>query len=459
MAIAAAVLPTSLLALVTMVHVALLVLRRHRLPAGVFPWALIPSAALCAAPWVFPTPGSVAVGVGAHVVWFGLCEWLIPPASIAAAPAAPAPPQSFQPIRPMSVPSVGATGAGEPASAPGRTRDFVPVSVLAVIDESPSIRTFRLERPSSFAFEAGQFLTLRVQVDGAPQVRCYSISSAPETTGYMEISVKRQGLVSGTLHATLRQGSRIWVKPPAGRFVYPASDDRPLVLVAGGVGITPLLSMARHAVAADPGRPVTLLYSARREEELAFLEELAWMASRHPQFRVVATVTGGGPAWTGHRGRITQALVADYVPDATHSIAMLCGPGEMVADVRAMLRGGGVPDAQVRFEIFQATTAIGAAAPAATAAAAEPVSAPTLELSRTCCAIRVASGQTLLDAADGAGAPIPSLCRSGVCGTCRTRLVAGDVQCSSDALDARDREAGYVLPCVTWARGDCTLEA
>jgi ferredoxin len=133
---------------------------------------------------------------------------------------------------------------------------------------------------------------------------------------------------------------------------------------------------------------------------------------------------------------------------------MLCGPGEMVAEVRAMLCDAGVPDAQVRFEIFQATTAIGAAPPAAEAA-----SAPALVLSRTRRTVRIASDQTLLDAADGAGASIPSLCRTGVCGTCRTRLVAGDAQCTSDALDARDREAGWVLPCVTWARGDCTLEA
>jgi ferredoxin-NADP reductase len=435
-----------------MVHVALLVLRRHRLPAGVIPWALIPSFALCCAPWVFPTPMDVAAGVGVHVVWFVACEWLIPRASVGAALPLP---QPSQPVRPRAVPQPpGAAGPDGSAVPSGRSREFVPVPVIAIIDESPSIRTFRLERPSSFTFEAGQFLTLRMQVDGAPHVRCYSISSAPETTGYLEISVKRQGLVSGMLHSSLRQGSRVWVKPPVGRFVYPASDDRPLVLVAGGVGITPLLGMARHAVAADPGRPVTLLYSARREEDLAFLEELAWMAPRHPQFRVVPTVTGGSPAWTGHRGRISPALLAQHVPDAAHSIVMLCGPGEMVAEVRAMLCDAGVPDAQVRFEIFQATTAIGAAPPAAEAA-----SAPALVLSRTRRTVRIASDQTLLDAADGAGASIPSLCRTGVCGTCRTRLVAGDAQCTSDALDARDREAGWVLPCVTWARGDCTLEA
>ena len=69
------------------------------------------------------------------------------------------------------------------------------------------------------------------------------------------------------------------------------------------------------------------------------------------------------------------------------------------------------------------------------------------------------ASQTLLDAAETAGADIPTLCRAGVCGTCRTRLVSGDARCTSDALDERDREAGFVLPCVTWAQGDCALEA
>jgi ferredoxin-NADP reductase len=113
-------------------------------------------------------------------------------------------------------------------------------------------------------------------------VRCYSISSPPDTKGYLEISVRRQGLVSGTLHATMRAGATLAINRPAGQFVYPGGDDRPIALVAGGIGITPLLSMLRHAVASDPTRPITLLYSARREHDIAFLNELRVLAARHP---------------------------------------------------------------------------------------------------------------------------------------------------------------------------------
>ena len=104
---------------------------------------------------------------------------------------------------------------------------FAPTTVLAVLDEAADIKTFRLARPEGCEFSAGQFLAVRVLIDGKPHVRCYSISSAPHTRGYLEISVRRQGLVSGTLHATLRAGSTLTINRPSGQFVYPQGDDRP----------------------------------------------------------------------------------------------------------------------------------------------------------------------------------------------------------------------------------------
>ena len=445
--------PASALAFVTTVHLGLVTLRKHRLPVGVFPWALLPSLLLCAAPWAFPVVSALGVGLVMHLAWFVACEKLIPaPAAAAAGPEAAA---ARPGAAPVTVPR--GSGAGRPAAGSG---GFVPVSVLAVFDESPTIKTFRLARPASFPFEAGQFLTVRAQVDDRPQVRCYSISSSPQSTGYMEISVKRQGLVSSALHATLRPGSQLLVKPPAGRFTYPAGDDRPVVLIAGGVGITPLISMLRHGVAADPERPFTLLYSARGRRELAFWDELGWLARRHPHVRLVGTVTEPDRTWEDRVGRIDRALIADCVPDAARSVFLMCGPLEMIAAMRATLLSMGVPEPRVRSEVFQAGAAIGAAAaPAAAAGVEGGQAAARLDLVRSGRAVDVAGSQTLLDAAEAAGADIPTLCRAGVCGTCRTRLVSGEVRCASDALDDRDRQAGFILPCVAWALGDCALEA
>ena len=322
---------------------------------------------------------------------------------------------------------------------------------------------------------------MRVQVDGQPHVRCYSISSAPETPGYLEISVRRQGLVSAMLHSTVRPGSLLAVKPPAGSFVYPAGDDRPLVLVAGGVGITPVLSMLRHGAAADPNRPITLLYSVRDEQDIAFRDELSVFVRRHPQVRVAITISGSSRSERYRVGRIDEALVADTVTDPAHSIFLMCGPDPMIDGLRRLLADLGVPAAQVRSELFQPAAAIGAkraalAAPppietdeAPDAASPEGDSegaagdrepaGPRLLLARSNRTVAVEGNQTLLEAAESAGAEIPCLCRSGVCGTCRTRLISGDAECTSDALDDEDRAGGFVLPCVTWARGDCSLDA
>jgi len=436
--------PASLLAFVTTLHAALLALRQSR---GASPrWLLAPillaSAALSVSPWVFSSFGAVIAGLAAHVLWFAASDRLarrLPPA-VTAAPI----------VRPAAPPAA-------------RSRDFLPVPVVAVHDETPTIRTFRLARPAGFTFAAGQFVPVQIRVDGTPQVRCYSISSAPEAAGYLDITVRRQGLVSGTLHAVVTPGATLLVRPPAGRFVYPEGDERPIVLVGGGVGVTPLMSMLRHAVLAEPTRPISLLLSVRSTSDVAFHDELAWLPRRHPHTRVMVTVTGADASRNGFRsGRISPAMIAEHAAEPRDSIYLLCGPLPMIHDVKRLLDGLGVPEAQIRSEVFQTATAIGAAASAAEEAIAgagglrrQPPSRLTLSRSRR--SVDVPAGATLLEAAESAGVSIPTICRSGVCGTCRTRLISGDVRCTSDTLDAGD--AGVVLPCVTWAAGDCVLDA
>lgn len=346
--------------------------------------------------------------------------------------------------------------------------------MLTVLEESADIRTLRLARPEGFDFQPGQFVPVRLQIDGKPHVRCYSISSAPDTRGYLEISVRRQGLVSGTLHATMRAGATLAINRPAGQFVYPAGDDRPVALIAGGIGITPLLSMLRHAVASDPTRPVTLLYSARHEHDLAFLDELRVVAARHPQVKIAITLTqpvgtphsGGDLLW--RTGRVDADLIRQYVAAPTHTVFCMCGPSPMMAAMSALLTGVGVPPSQIRFEHFETAVAASLVNPAAESERARH--APAAEAAEVADAFRVtfaesgrstvASGaMTLLDAAEAEGIDIPTSCRSGVCQACRTRLKDGQADCRSDVLDPADRDAGYVLPCVTWATGDCVLEA
>jgi len=406
-------------------------------------------------PWLLPTAFGIASGFSAHFVWWLACERLLPaPAAQPVRPAAPP--------RPTIVKSAPLITAGPPPAPPAARapRAFVMAPVLSVNDETPTIRTFRFARPDGFDFAAGQFLPVRVRAEGREHVRCYSISSSPEARGYLEISVRRIGLVSGALHATLRPGSMLAIKHPAGAFTYPAGEDRPLVFIAGGVGITPLMSMARHAVATEPMRPVTLLYSIRAEEDFAFRDEIHFLDRRHPQFRAFVAVTEGhaGPGF--FPGLLNESLVQTAVPDVAHTTCMLCGPPPMRVAMMDMLLRLGVPRPQIHFEIFEAAKAAAGSQPEGDAPApARRNATHEARFSRSARSERVMETQTLLEAAESCGAAIPSLCRAGVCGTCRTRVSAGDVDCASQLLDAQDRRDGFVLPCVSHLKSDCVVEA
>jgi ferredoxin-NADP reductase len=332
--------------------------------------------------------------------------------------------------------------------------------VLEVVDETDDIKTFRFARPEGFAFSPGQFVAVRVLIDGKPHVRCYSISSAPHTRGWVEISVRRQGMVSEALHATVRTGSVLTVRRPAGHFVYPA-DARPLVLIAGGIGITPLISMLRHAAESDRGRPITLLYSVRHERDVAFHNALNVIAEQHPLARVAITVTRATGETPFRSGRLDEAMLRQYVPVPGDAVFCLCGPTPMISGVRLMLAAMGVPESQIRFEQFDLAVAATEINCPGEEAASGAVARGPVQITFESSGVIVTAGpaQSLLETAEANGVDIMSICRAGVCQTCRTRLKCGTAHCRSDVLDPADRAAGFILPCVTWPAEDCVLEA
>jgi glycine betaine catabolism B len=222
-------------------------------------------------------------------------------------------------------------------------------------------------------------------------------------------------------------------------------------------------------VATEPSRRMTLLYSVKTEEEIAFRDELDSLVAMYPNVRLALTVTGATSSkW--RVGRIDSAMIRQEVPDPADASYMICGPLEMISEVREGLEAAGVAPSQIHSEVFQQAAASGAKpSPIGLAASnghdSDSSAAsgggvfPLLVLTRSHREVRVPAGQTLLEAAEGVGTMIPFICRAGVCGTCKTRLIKGDAKCSSDTLDDGERDEGYVLPCVTWALGDCTLDA
>ncbi len=435
---------SSILAIATTVHLSLAALRNNRrLTSSPFSVLAAISLACAALPWIFPSPIGLGAGLIVHLAWFGVCEWLTPKR-----PAADPAPRAVAPQ----------------ARAPKKT-GFEQVTVLATFDETPTIKTIRLARPDGFDFEAGQFITVKVQADGRDYARCYSISSAPDTRAYLEISVRRQGVVSNALHTAIQPGASLAIRKPAGAFKYPSGDLRPIVLLAGGIGVTPLMSIVRHAVAVEPTRPVTLVYSAHNESDFAFRDELGSLARRHPQLRVLFTSSVAGSDPEVRHGRIDERLLRASIPELAHSIAYVCGPGPMIDAMKALLAAVGIPADRIRHEVFAAAVAassgLASADASAKPAAGNPSTARALHHRMRCSQSRteiaIQDGQTLLDAAEAQGVPIDSLCRSGVCGTCRLQVTDGDVACQSSTLDEDDVRRGFVLACVTTTRSDCTV--
>ena len=439
---------TALPASVTAAHLALAAFRHHRSRSSFLSPFVLPSFLVAVTPWIWPSQVGLFVALGVHALWVIVCEIVAPVPKVAVASAR------------IPGPSITAVAVSRTPPRPQRDASgFAPLPVLTVLDEATDIKTFRLARPEGFDFKAGQFVPVRISIEGKPHVRCYSISSSPDARGYFEISVRRQGLVSTTLHATMRQGSQLSIGKPAGRFVYPADDERPLALLAGGIGITPLLSMLRLAVSSHPTRPVSLLYSARNRDALAFLPELRVLAQRHPQLRIGITVTEAAPTDSWRKGRIDLPFITQFVTHPAHTIFCVCGPAPMMADMEQLLIGAGVPPTQIRSEKFE--TAVAATVLNAPSLAAEGHRHGELEVtfSATGRTARTSGARTLLEVAETEGVAISFSCRSGVCQACRTRLTNGDVDCQSSVLDAEDRAAGFILPCVSFAQGDCVLEA
>ena len=443
-------LPSSLLAFVTTIHLALALLRNHRRMKGtVLNTLALVSLAFAISPWILPSLAGLALGLAAHAAWFVACEWFF-------GPPVPAPSTS----RP-SLPAQRSTQVPEGHTRAPRSTSFVQVPVLAAFDETSDIKTIRLARPEEFGFDAGQFVTLRIHIDGKEYARCYSISSSPEMSGYLEISIKRQGVVSNALHATARPGALVSIKSPNGRFRYPSSDDRPIVLVAAGVGITPLMSMLRHAISVEPMRPVTLLYGSRSNRDFAFRDELVNISKRHPQTRILfAASREPSPCPDVYPGRIDENLIRSTVPDVAHAISFVCGPKSMISETTTLLANLGVPPAQIRSEAFEAAIAASASSSPARGLRLTPHLQAGLKMrcAMTGKTVPIAPGQTLLDAAESGGVSVPSLCRAGVCGTCRTRVTDGEVECESTTLNAEEQRDGFVLACVATARSACTVE-
>lgn len=345
------------------------------------------------------------------------------------------------------------------------------LTIARIFDETHDVKTFRLASPDGgivpFDHVAGQYLNLVLSIDGKRVNRSYTISSSPTRNAYCEISVKRaaDGYGSRHIHETWREGQRVKVSAPAGKFVFTGTEAERVVLIAGGIGITPMMSVVRSLTDRGWHGDIFLLFSVKAVRDVIFREELAYLQNRFPNLRVRVVVSRDPEtAWDGPRGQVTRDVIAGFIPNLTRGPILLCGPAPMMTAMRDILIGMGVPDSEVLQETFvsrpEVDTPTGAfASPAVEDPLADGVSA-SIVFKRAGKTAELPREQTVLEAAEEAGVEIPFECRSGICGQCKTRLLAGRVTMAvQDALTAVDRAKGLILACQAHALRDVEVDA
>ncbi|GJD51287.1 Flavohemoprotein [Methylobacterium crusticola] len=332
--------------------------------------------------------------------------------------------------------------AEERARAADLATRWRPFKVTKIVDESRSIRSFHLlpaDGAGLIPHEAGQHLPIRVTLPGAdkPVIRTYTLSVAP-SDGVYRISVKRDGAVSGHLHDHVRVGHVVEARAPAGGFTMDAHAKRPAVLLAGGVGITPLLAMLRHLVyeglRTQGIRPTTLIEAARSKDERPFDSEVAALVgAAQGAVRVVRVLSAPGDAVEGVDydvpGRIDTALLSRVLPFGDYEF-YLCGPTAFTQALYDGLRGLNVADDCIHAETFGPSSLVRSVPADVEAAKLPPASAESVPVAFLNSSKEVRwtpEAGTLLELAEARGLSPEFSCRTGTCGTCRTKLMAGAV--------------------------------
>lgn len=336
-------------------------------------------------------------------------------------------------------------------SAEGPYHDL---EVLEVIDETEDAKSFVLHVPEAererFAYEAGQFLSFRVEVDGHRLVRCYSLSSAPGLDDRPKVTVKRvdQGRASNWMNDHVAKGDRLEVMPPNGDFRLRASEA-PLVLFAGGSGITPVLSIIKTALATT-ARDVKLIYANRNDRSIIFKDELAaLLAANADRIEIVHRLDDV-------HGFVDAALVVQEVGPRTGADFYICGPGPFMDVVEAGLQRLGVADDQIFIERFESPDTPVETGPVDTTAG----NVVTVRLDGKETDVEIGEGETILVAARRVGLEPPFACEEAYCGCCMARVVEGEVEMlhNDGGIDQRQIDQGWVLTCQGVVKGKARIE-
>ncbi|MFT6849211.1 MAG: ring-1,2-phenylacetyl-CoA epoxidase subunit PaaE [Sphingobacteriales bacterium] len=309
-----------------------------------------------------------------------------------------------------------------------------------------------------FEYTHGQYLTLKVKVNGEEVRRSYSICSSPVSGEPLRIAVKQvdNGRASTFLNKTLQQGAKLEVMPPMGNFFtqLDSKNKKQYVGIAAGSGITPIMSILKTVLHHEPESTFTLFYGNREELSIIFREELVNIRDKyHGRFKIHHLLSRDENADKQNRGRLTgekiKALASEYLDAKIDSEFFMCGPEPMIVNVSEGLEEIGVPKAKIHVELFSAPVT-----------SAEKNTVKASAGTSGACMVTVimdgeeiefpleTSGESILDAALENDVDVPFACKGAVCCTCKAKVIEGTVEMEMNfALSEEEVEEGFILTC------------
>jgi ferredoxin-NADP reductase len=339
----------------------------------------------------------------------------------------------------------------------GREPKGFPLILSRIQPQTHDSKTLRFIVPQNMRWSAraGQFLTFEWMIDGKRIARSYSICSSPTQTGYVEITPKRMpnGCVSIFLNDRAHPGLVVTARGPYGQFCFDAEKHKRIVLIAGGSGMTPMMAMLRYIDDLCLPVEVTFIYCVRTQDDVFFKNELMELQGSLKKFRYILVLSQPDSHWKGPSGHLDRQAIESNVENIATATFFLCGPPPFMENARKILESLAVDLANIKQESFGSARQI---------MQTDPLESRAFQIDfvRSNKPCPNSGTRTILEIAEMNGVNVPYGCRQGQCGTCATRLLAGEVHMErDDGLETELKAQGYILPCVSRARSDIQLDA
>ncbi|CAN7638249.1 flavin reductase family protein [Mesorhizobium sp. LjNodule214] len=326
------------------------------------------------------------------------------------------------------------------------------------IQETNDVVTLVFERMDGRAFKhlAGQFVTVRFSWNGEGFSRVFTIASPPTRPESISLTIKaaKDGRATRILHDHFREGATVEISEAGGGFTLERRAFGKAIFLCAGSGITPFMSMLRSLDDAGSNLDICFIQCARTQDDVLFEDELHRFA-RMPNLRVETVCSqAAGPRVAS--GRLDLAKLVKLVPDVAERTAFLCGPTAFMEAMRRHLLELGIPAGDIIEEAFGA---LASGATKSSACEATPSDGRNISFLRSGVNRVAGASATILDLAEAAGIPVETSCRMGVCGTCKVRLLDGEVDLNDmGGLSDMERQDGFILACCSTPRGDVTVD-